>query len=147
MSNDYLLNETKSGQLTPHEALIHVMVTMAAVDRDLSDNELELIGYLTTHLPVFKGFDREQLVPVAENCGDVLSHENGLENTLRHVKAALPERLYETAYALAVEVAAADLKICPEELRLLEMLRDRFGLDDLVCAAIERSARARYRLL
>jgi hypothetical protein len=30
-------------------------------------------------------------------------------------------------------------------LRLLSLLRDRFGLDKLTCAAIERSAIARYR--
>ena len=137
----------KSGKLTPHEALIHIMVTMAAVDRSLSDSELELIGYITTHLPVFNDFDRENLVPIAEDCGDALGHKDGLVTTLAHIASALPERLYETAYALAVEVAAADLKICDEELRLLELLRDVFKLDDLTCAAIERGARARYATL
>ena len=45
----------------------------------------------------------------------------------------------------AVEVAAADLHVEQEELRFLQMLRDRLGLDTLTVAAIERGARARYR--
>jgi hypothetical protein len=61
------------------------------------------------------------------------------------IAAALPERLYETAYALAVEVAAADLFVEQEELRFLQILRDRLNLDQLTSAAIERAARARYR--
>ena len=57
---------------------------------------------------------------------------------------ALSGRLRETAYALAVEVAVADLHIWGEEIRFLARLRDALGLDKLVTAAIERSALARY---
>ena len=54
-------------------------------------------------------------------------------------------KLRETAYALAVEVAAADLVVGRTELRFLAILRDRLGLDKLVTAALERSAIARYQ--
>ena len=57
----------------------------------------------------------------------------------------LPDRLHDTAYALAVEVAVVDLRLPQEELRLLEMIRDRLKADRLVTAAIEASARARMR--
>ncbi|MEM8663811.1 MAG: Tellurite resistance protein TerB, partial [Pseudomonadota bacterium] len=63
------------------------------------------------------------------------------------IKACTPKPLHETAYALAVEVAAADLNIQQEELRFLAMLRDALGLEKLVVAAIERGARARHRQL
>ena len=46
---------------------------------------------------------------------------------------------------VTVEVAAADLHVEQEELRFLQMLRDRLDLDKLAIAAIERSARVRYR--
>jgi len=59
---------------------------------------------------------------------------------------ALAPKLRETAYALAVEVAAADLAVGKAELRFLAILRDRFGLDKLVTAALERSAIARYQM-
>ena len=61
------------------------------------------------------------------------------------VGKALPDQLRETAYALAAEVAASDLTVKDVEMGLLEMLADELGLDDLVCAALERGARARHR--
>ena len=134
-------------KITPHEALIYVMITMSAVDRQISDRELERIGQIVQHLPVFVGYDIKNLAKTAERCGDLLSNEEGLEELLEMVAGALPKKLYETAYALAVEVAAADLKVPDEEIRLLELLRDELHLDKLVTAAIERSARARHQTL
>lgn len=127
-----------------HTALIYVMVTISAVDRRISDAEFAHIGSLVQQLPVFGDFDPERLVHTAEECGEILSEEGGLEAMLGLVEEALPEKLHETAYALAVEVAAADLSLEQEELRFLQMLRDRLNLDKLSVAAIERSARARY---
>jgi tellurite resistance protein len=133
--------------LDHHAALIYVMVTMSAVDRTMSDDELTRIGNLVSQLPVFRDFDENDLVRTAEACGKAISAKDGLVNTLDLVARSLPERLRETAYALAVEVAAADLKVQAEELRLLDMLRDKLDLSKLVVAAIERGARARHRVL
>ncbi len=134
-------------KITPHEALIYIMITTAAADRQISDRELERIAEIVRHLPVFMGYDVNNLANTAERCGDLLSNEEGLDDMLELVAAALPKKLHETAYALAVEVAAADLKVPDEEIRLLELLRDALNLDKLVTAAIERSARARHQTL
>jgi len=56
----------------------------------------------------------------------------------------LPEKLRETAYALACDVAAADGKVTQEESRFLEMIRFRLNIGRLPAAAIERGSRARY---
>ena len=82
---------------------------------------------------------------VAQEAGDILQETEGLQTVLGLVKGALKPRLRETAYALAVEVAASDLAVGKEELRFLAMLRDALGLDKLVTAALERSAIARYQ--
>jgi hypothetical protein len=74
-----------------------------------------------------------------------LTNAIGLDGVLDAAVAALPERLHDTAYALAVEVAVVDVQLPQEELRLLEMVRDRLEVDRLVTAAIEASARARMR--
>ena len=134
-------------KITPHEALIYVMITTAAADRQISDRELDRIAQIVQHLPVFMGYDVENLAKAAERCGDLLSNEEGLDEMLELIAAALPKKLHETAYAVAVEVAAADLKVPDEEIRLLELLRDALNLDKLVTAAIERSARARHQTL
>jgi tellurite resistance protein len=56
----------------------------------------------------------------------------------------MPDRLNETAYALACDVAAADGTLEEAELRLLEEIRYELDLDRLHAAAIERGARARH---
>jgi tellurite resistance protein len=134
-------------KITPHEALVYVMITTAAADRQISDRELDRIAQIVRHLPVFMGYDMDNLAKAAERCGDLLSNEEGLDEMLELIASALPKKLYETAYALAVEVAAADLKVPDEEIRLLELLRDALNLDKLVTAAIERSAKARHQTL
>jgi tellurite resistance protein len=132
--------------VTHHEALIYAMVTLSAADRRMTDTELRKIGDVVKTLPIFADFDPEKLVPTAEACGTVLQGPNGLDAVLAIMKASLPARLYETAYAVAVEVAAADLHVEQEELVFLQMMNDEFELDPLVVAAIERSARVRYRV-
>ena len=134
-----------NSSLTQHEALIHVMVMMSAVDRTMTDGEMERIGRLSRFLPVFEGFDDEELVRIARDCAQLLSGPEGLDITLELVREALPARLHDTAYALAVEIASADLALRREEIRLLQLLRDRLNLDKLTCAAIERAAVARFR--
>ena len=131
--------------ISQHEALIYAMVTLSAADRTMTDGELMKIGEIVRTMPIFRGFDPERLVASAEACGAVLQNDNGLDQMLDIIGATLPQRLYETAYALTVEVAAADLHVEQEELRFLQMLRDRLDLDKLAVAAIERSARVRYR--
>ncbi len=135
-----------SRSITHHEALIYVMVTLSAADRKMTDKELLKIGDIVRHVPIFADFDQDRLVSVAADCGRRLQVQDGLEKMLDTIATALPERLYETAYALAIEVAAADLYVEQEELVFLQMLRDHLEIDQLSAAAIERSARVRYRL-
>jgi len=127
-----------------NSALIYTMVLVSASDSDMTDAELGMIGDIVRHLPVFEGFDAKQLPNVASMCVDLLSGENGLDHTLEVIAGALPERLRETAYALACDVVAADGNASQEELRLLELLRHRLEMERLVAAAIERGARARF---
>jgi tellurite resistance protein len=63
------------------------------------------------------------------------------------VREALPDRLNETAYALACDVAAADGRLRETELRFLEEIRHELAIDRLHGAAIERGARARHLTL
>lgn len=130
--------------INPQSALIYVMVTMAAVDGSISDNELKKIGNITSVLPAFKDYSQEKLVPTAQECAAILQEDDGLDTVLGLVKEALPVHMRETAYAMATEVAAADLQIGQEELRLLEIIRHKLDVERLVAAAIERGTRARH---
>lgn len=133
--------------ISAQEALIYVMVTVSAADRTMTDAELRAIGEVVRTLPVFRGFDEERLIATARACGEILGADDGLQLVLEVIRDTLPEKLYDTAYAIAVEVAAADLHVEQEELRFLQLLRDELDLDKLTVAAIERGARARHRRL
>jgi tellurite resistance protein len=131
--------------LRSQDALIYLMVVAATSDARVSDRELEIISSLVGRLPVFDGFNRDNLGQVAAEAIDLIKDSSNLDKVLEMIFGAIPERLRDTAYALAVEVAAVDLRLEQEELRLLEMIRDGLRLDNLVAAAIEASARARLR--
>jgi tellurite resistance protein len=134
-----------TGTISTEQALIYTMVTMSGVEGKVNAIELAEIRQLVQTLPIFRDFDEHRLMMVAQEAGEILQENEGLDAILGLVKQALSPRLRETAYALAVEVAASDLAVGKEELRFLAMLRDSLGLDKLVTAAIERSAIARYQ--
>jgi tellurite resistance protein len=129
---------------THHAALIYTMVLMAAADREMTDAEMATIGDMVAHLPVFRDYDRSKIASTAAGCIDLLSAENGLDKLLQDIKKSLPEKLRETAYVLACDVAAADGKVTQEEARLLELLRFALSIGRLPAAAIERAAKARH---
>ena len=131
--------------LSTQDALIYLMIAAAFSDVDMTEKELNRIDALVGRLPVFEGFDRKSLAEVANRGIDEINALGGIEPLLDLAIATIPARLHDTAYALAVEIAAVDLSLEQEELRLLEMIRDRLKVDRLVTAAIEAAARARLR--
>ena len=128
-----------------HDALIHLMIVAASSDSAMTEKELVRIQALIGRLPVFEGFDKNRLAAVANACAEKLNGPGGLDQVLDDAIAVLPSKLQDTAYAVAVEVASVDLYLEQEELRFLEMLRDKLDLDRLTTAAIETAARARHR--
>ncbi len=132
--------------LTPQEALIYTMVLASAVDTDMKDAELRTMSIIVQALPVFAGTDEGDLTRGVESCMQLISTgEHGVEEAVAVIRDSLPEGLRETAYAVALDVVAADGKADQSELRLLEILRHRLDIDRLVAAGIERGARARWR--
>jgi tellurite resistance protein len=132
--------------ISHHTALVYVMVVVSAADGAMTDKELKAIGDLTRTLPVFKGFDRDRLLALAQDCSAILQEDEGLAAVLGLVKDALPEPLRETAYWLALEIVLSDTEVKLEEVRIIETLRRALGINRLVAAALERGARARYQI-
>jgi len=131
--------------VTPQDAMVYLMVVMSAVDSSMSDKELRKIGTLVQTLPVFEKYDEERLIECSRQCQKILAGDDGLYKIIDLAEAIIPRRLHDTAYACAVEIAAVDLHVEQEELRLLQILRQRLSIDRLAAAAIERGAQARYR--
>lgn len=133
--------------ITAQDALAALMIAVSASDADIRTSELVKINDLLNHLPVFAGFDIERLPRLSKMVFELLEPEDGLEALFGLIRDALPERLHETAYALACDVAAADGAIGAAEGRMLEEIRYELEIDRLHAAAIERGARARHLTL
>lgn len=133
--------------ISHHAALIYAMVLVSAADGDMSDAEIEAIGDVVRKFPVFHDFNGSRLVQIAGECGEIMASDEGLATVLGLIEDGLPESLRETAYAAAIEIAAADEIVHQEELRVLELLRDQLNIDRLRAGAIEHSARVRHRVV
>jgi len=130
--------------LSPQDCLVAVMIAVSASDENIRTSELLTIESLVNNLPVFATYDLDRMKMMSQTVFDLFSVEDGLDALFGLVRDNLPERLFETAYALACDVAAADGALTDNELRLLEEIRFELNIDRLHAAAIERGARARH---
>ncbi len=130
--------------LSPQDCLVALMIAVSASDENIRTVELVKIQSTVNHLPIFADYDGDRIGSMAETVFDLLEQEDGLDALFGLLRDNLPERLNETAYALACDVAAADGTLAESELRLLEEIRYELDLDRLHAAAIERGARARH---
>lgn len=136
-----------TADFTPEDTLIAIMIAFSASDETIRTSELVTIERMVNHLPVFADYDIERIKEVSNTVFDVLAEEEGLDILWAAVRTTLPERLFDTAYAMACDVAAADGRAREGELRLLEDMRYELEIDRLLAAAIEAGARARHRVL
>lgn len=138
---------TDDAPMTSQDALVALMIAVSASDGNIRTSELVKITDAINMLPIFAGYDPERLPRMSRMVFDLLEPEDGLEALFGLIRDALPARLFETAYALACDVAAADGIIEGQEARMLEEIREELDLDRLHAAAIERGARARHLTL
>lgn len=133
--------------LSAQDCLAALMIAISASDANIRTSELVKINNIVNHLPVFAGYDDSRLPALSQTVFDLFEQEDGLDALFGLIRGTLPSKLYETAYAVACDVAAADGQIAEPEARMLEELRYELSLDRLNAAAIERGARARHMTL
>ena len=130
--------------MTAQDSLVAIMIAVSAADENIRTAELVQISNIVNNLPIFATYDPDMLPIISRTVFDLLEQEDGLDALFGLIRDALPEVLFETAYAMACDVAAADGKISAQEGRMLEEIREELDIDRLHAAAIERGARARY---
>jgi len=138
------VTDTDQHVLSAQDCLVALMIAVSASDENIRTAELVKIQAAVNHLPVFAGYDIDRTKTVSQMVFDLFEQEDGLDALFGLIRGDLPERLFETAYALACDVAAADGQLLEPELRLLEEIRYELNIDRLHAAAIERGARARH---
>lgn len=136
--------QTEQHSLSPQDCLVALMIAVSASDENIRTAELVKIQTAVNNLPIFADYDIDRMNVVAQIVFDLFEQEDGLDALFGMIRDDLPERLFETGYALACDVAAADGTLAEQELRLLEEMRYELNIDRLHAAAIERGARARH---
>ena len=109
----------------------------------LSDQPAEAIELAVEHAPYLAMLNKEELdltrpddllQSAFQICAKVGAGEGDAMPDLRHAKKAAH-----------LAIAAADLSVSAEEVRLLQLLRNHLAIDKLTCAALELAARARHQ--
>ena len=136
--------EQNAQSMSQQDCLVALMVAVSASDENIRTAELIKIQSAVNMLPVFADYDSDRMTRISNTVLDLFEQEDGLEALFGLIRDDLPERLYETAYALACDVAAADGKLAETELEFLAEVRYELNIDRLHAAAIERGARARH---
>ncbi|MBK8439363.1 MAG: tellurite resistance TerB family protein [Rhodobacter sp.] len=136
------MSDTSS--MSPQDALVAVMVACSAADQNMRTAELVAIQRMVNHMPVFADYDADRTRRVSQTVFDLFEEEDGLDALFGLIREALPERLFETAYALACDVVTADGRHSDVELRMLEEMREELKIDRLHAVAIEWGARVRH---
>ena len=131
---------------TAQDALVAIMVTVSVSDESIRTSELVAIERQVNHLPVFADYDIDTIKEVAQTVYRLMEDDDGLDTLFAMVRDALPDRLWETAYALACDVVTSDGRHSQVELRMLEEVREELHIDRLHAAAIEWGARVRHML-
>jgi len=135
---------TDTPPMSAQDALVAVMVACSASDQNMRTAELVAINRMVNHMPVFAAYDPDRIQRVSRTVFDLFEEEDGLDALFGLIREALPERLHETAYALACDVVTSDGKHNDTELRMLEEVREELKIDRLHAAAIEWGARVRH---
>lgn len=138
------MTDVLAQSLTPQDCLVAIMIAVSVSDSDIRTAELVKIEVAVNNLPVFADYDIDRMRLMSGTVFDLFEQEDGLDALFGLIRDNLPERLFETAYALACDVAASDGQLNDTELRLLEEIRYELDIDRLHAAAIERGARARH---
>jgi len=129
------------------DALVALMVAVSASDENMRIAELVAIERMVNHMPLFVDYDVGRIRAVSQTVMSLFEEEDGIDALFGLIRDSLPERLFETAYALACDVAAADGNLTDNEAEMLHEIRHELDIPRLNAAAIELSARLRHRTL
>lgn len=137
----------QTAPFSPQDCLVAVMIATSASDLDVGTAELMSIQRIVNHMPIFADYDLDHVAVISDAVFSMLEEEDGLDSLFGIVKGYLPLKLYDTAYALACDIAAADGRLDQAELELLAEMRYQLDISRLHAAAIETGARARHEVL
>ncbi len=117
------------------EAFAGILLATIAGDGHISDEEKEAFIAVSNRMQLFK----TQSIPEFNAMVDKLfgvSNRKGNDTLLRLAAEALPAELQETAFTVATDMVFADGEVDDEEIRLLEVLQEALGIEEMLAQRV-----------
>ena len=128
---------------TQEEAILKLLYMTALSDQELHEIELDSIKAKLVTYPLFKTVTTKRREKVLSDLlGDL--PRTTTDELLKEINSIIPDNLKETAYALALEVCAKDLKMHKDEIKFLKKVAKLFGISDDLAQALRKSVDVRY---
>lgn len=128
---------------TQEEAILKLLYMSALSDHELHEIELDSIKAKLVTYPLFKTVTTKRREKVLSDLlGDL--PRTTTDELLKEINNIIPDNLKETAYALALEVCAKDLKLHKDEIKFLKKVAKLFGISDDLAQALRKSVDVRY---
>lgn len=128
---------------TQEEAILKLLYMSALSDHELHEIELDSIKAKLVTYPLFKTVTTKRREKVLSDLlGDL--PRTTTDELLKEINNIIPDNLKETAYALALEVCAKDLKMHKDEIKFLKKVAKLFGISDDLAQALRKSVDVRY---
>ena len=140
--SDIRVNNELLQCMTPEDALIAIMIAVSYSDGKVFGSELQAIEHFVDYTPIFTEYDVGRIATVKKIVVEMLGEDGGHAGLLEMLWPVFHENLFETAYAFACDIAAADGNIDESEIQFLIDLRNHLDIDNLGSAAIRRTTKA-----
>ncbi|NJL01790.1 MAG: tellurite resistance TerB family protein [Spirulinaceae cyanobacterium SM2_1_0] len=130
--------------LGPAEAFAALLLLIIAADGQLTAEESSHLDVTLSRMHLFHGYPRDFLPQTFTKLCTLLN-EVGTESLLTAAIAALPRDLYDTTYAIALDLAYVDGSIHPAEQALLERLQTSLALPAATVTLLQEATAIRHK--
>ncbi|MEB3163323.1 MAG: tellurite resistance TerB family protein [Prochlorothrix sp.] len=112
---------TEQPKLNGAEAFAAIALTAIAADGYLSDEEAQSLPYVLSRMNLFQGYANAQMERLFDKLLTIMKNQ-GIAVLLAAAQTALPEKLEQTAFAVATDLILSDGCVTPEEQTFLDEL-------------------------
>lgn len=127
--------EVTKNSLSKAEAFAGVIIAAVASDQELSEDEIKFMQFMFSRMRLFQGWAKEQYNTLFHNLLRVLKQQ-GLDTFLEMCIRVLPEKLYQTVFAISVDLVLADGSVSREEKDFLYDLQKHLEIDTELASKI-----------
>jgi tellurite resistance protein len=110
-----------SEKLNAAESFAAIALAAVASDGYLSDEEAQSIPFILSRMKLFQGYSDEMMRRLFDKLLSKMK-KDGVGALILLAKDTLPEKLRETAFAIATDLVLADGVVTPEEKAFLDEL-------------------------